>query len=113
MGILVSFAIPSYRHYMLKTHRQMAISDLLQIALLEERYHQKHQSYTPNIEELNFINENKFYEYYVTPMDDIPDEWVDFTFIVNAEAKNQDDSQCSNMSLDSNGKKEPIECWQA
>jgi type IV pilus assembly protein PilE len=45
VGILATIATPSYRAYMLRTHRTAAKSALLSIATSQERYYLSHRSY--------------------------------------------------------------------
>jgi type IV pilus assembly protein PilE len=66
VGILASIATPSYRSYVLRTHRTTAKSALLSIATSQERYYLSHRTYG-TIAQLDFdkyptTSENGMYD---------------------------------------------------
>src|ERR1044071_1853186 len=52
VAILATIATPSYRSYILRTHRVTAKSALLSIATSQERYYLDHRTYAPTIDAL-------------------------------------------------------------
>lgn len=49
MAILLTIAVPSYRHYMLRVHRTEAVRMLLQASMCQERIHAKQGTYDTSL----------------------------------------------------------------
>lgn len=53
-AILAAVAIPSYRQYVMKSHRSVAKSTLLEMASRQERYYTVNNAYASNATELGY-----------------------------------------------------------
>ena len=80
-AILASIAVPSYRQYVLRSHRVEATSALLRVAAAQEKFYLQNNTYTDNVgvvdglafsaddDTASFITENGWYEVTVTAAD--------------------------------------------
>lgn len=120
-AILASIAVPSYRQYVLRSHRVEATSALLRVAAAQEKFYLQNNTYTDNVgvvdglafsaddDTASFITENGWYEVTVTAAD------VDsFTLKAEPQGDQVDDSACSSFGLESTGVKSASgeKCWK-
>ncbi|OUS38221.1 hypothetical protein A9R00_10660 [Oleispira antarctica] len=54
IGILVTVAMPGYRHYVLESQRDDTMTKLLQVVQLQERFYQNNVTYTDDMAVLGF-----------------------------------------------------------
>ena len=112
IGILASIALPHYQHYILKSNRQVALADLLEIQLHEERYYSKHRTYTDSFKDLNLPLSHREYWFYITL-------YSHNAYLVQAEPFTksrqendvEDNTKCDLLSLNHQGLKRPSICW--
>ena len=64
VGVLAAVGVPTYRNYMMRTHRTEAKSALLRLAAQQERFYLQNNTYTNNFVALGFpgpVSENSVY----------------------------------------------------
>ena len=54
VGVLAAIGVPTYRQYMMRTHRTEAKSALLRLAAQQERFYLQNNTYTNNLAALGF-----------------------------------------------------------
>jgi len=110
-AVLAAIAVPSYRQFVLRSHRVEAKSALLNVATEQEKYYLQRNRYANDGElvkapvkgGLGFTRntENGWYSLAVTADDDDnPQEW---TVAAQAEGNQRNDSKCKYFSIDSAG----------
>ncbi len=112
MGILASIALPNYQRHILKSNRQIALANLLEIQLSEERYYSRHHSYTDSFKDLGLPLSHRDYWFYITL-------YSHNTYLVQAEtftrSRQENDEEghvkCDLLSLNHQGFKNPKICW--
>ena len=111
VAMLAMIAIPSYKNHVHSSRRLTAISELLQLQLLQSRYRTTHTSYATT-EQLGMRQEDDYYSYSVKDVSAT-------SYTLNATAKvgtsqindTRDGTSCSTLTLNqSNTKTLPI-CW--
>jgi type IV pilus assembly protein PilE len=123
VAILAGIAVPSYRNYVLRSHRVEATAALLKVAAAQEKFYLQNNTYTENVGKVaglglstddntdNFATENGWYKITVTDADTE-------AFSVKAEAQAKDgqtdDIECLEFTLESSGKKTASGdgCWK-
>jgi len=121
VAILAGIAVPSYRTYVLRSHRVEATAALLRVAAAQEKFYLQNNTYTENVGDVsglgfsttddvdNFITENGWYKITVTDADNE-------SFAVTAEAQGDqvNDTDCTDFSLESTGAKDASgeSCWK-
>ena len=121
VAILAGIAIPSYRNYVLRSHRIEATAALLKVAAAQEKFYLQNNTYTDNVGDVaglgfsttddtdNFATENGWYTITVTAADN-----EGFTLTAEAEGDQVNDADCTDFSLESSGKKTASgeNCWK-
>jgi len=121
VAILAGIAVPSYRNYVLRSHRVEATAALLRVAAAQEKFYLQNNTYTENVGDVsglgfsttddvdNFITDNGWYKITVTDADNE-------SFAVTAEAQGDqvNDTDCTEFSLESTGAKDASgeSCWK-
>ncbi len=122
IGILVSYGIPSYERYVVKSKRTAAQSALLKLAASEEKHNANYNQYTINISgsgtdgnslglgTAEFMQASDNYSYAITGVNG-------YTISATAKAgtsqvKDNYGINCTNISLNSLGQKVPLACWR-
>lgn len=111
VAVLATIAVPSYRQFVLRSHRVEAKSALLNIATEQEKFYLQRNRFANDDELVNAPvdgglgftrnTENGWYSLNVTADDDAnPQEW---TAAAQAEGNQQDDAKCRYFSVDSTG----------
>ena len=111
VAILASIAVPSYRQYVLRSHRVEAKATLLNVATEQEKFYLQRNRYANDNELVatkadgglgfNRDTENSWYRLTLDPDDDAnPQAW---TIEATANGTQQDDEGCRFFSLDSTG----------
>ena len=118
VGILAAFAVPSYRQYLLRTHRAEAKSALLNLAAAQEKFYLQNNTYAeddaladapPAGLGLSDTTENGYYSIEITAAD------ADgFSATATAENGQADDGHCATFTIDQAGSKTATsaDCWQ-
>ena len=121
VAILASIAVPSYRNYVLRSHRVEATAALLKVAAAQEKFYLQNNTYTENVGDVaglgfstddvtdNFPTENGWYKITVTDADN-----ESFTLTAEAQGDQVNDSDCSEFTLESSGAKSATgeSCWK-
>jgi type IV pilus assembly protein PilE len=125
VAILAGIAVPSYRNYVLRSHRVEATSALLRVAAAQEKFYLQNNTYTKNLGKVSglgfsdsdsvatFLTENGWYE--IEAKDPVSGDLLD-GFILTATAKGDqvNDADCTSFTLESSGKKTAStdKCWR-
>jgi type IV pilus assembly protein PilE len=121
VAILAGIAIPSYRNYVLRSHRVEATAALLRLAAAQEKFYLQNNTYTTNVGDVNglaftdadstdkYDTENGWYEVKVTAADNEA-----FTLTAAAKGDQVNDADCTSFGLESSGKKTAStdKCWK-
>jgi len=121
VAILAGIAVPSYRNYVLRSHRIEATSALLKVAAAQEKFYLQNNTYTDNVGDVaglgfsttddtdNFVTDNGWYTITVT---DAYNEG--FTLTAEAEGDQANDTDCTDFTLESSGAKSASGdgCWK-
>lgn len=101
IAILSAIAIPSYRKYVVRSHRVDAQRALLDLAGRQERFFYSNNAYTATLSDLAGTASMAGQYYSVS----IPSaSSTDYTMTATAAGTQQrDDSQCQSMSIDRSG----------
>ena len=112
MGILLTLAVPSYQHYMLRVHRTEAIRMLLQASMCQQRIYASRGNYDTN----QCRPGSEYQRYQITYQS--PDT-QGRTYLAMASPKGaQLADACGSLSLDQNGTRNisgmsssTMKCW--
>jgi type IV pilus assembly protein PilE len=121
VAILAGIAVPSYRNYVLRSHRIEATSALLKVAAAQEKFYLQNNTYTDNVGDVAglgfsttddtgaFVTENGWYTITVTAADN-----EGFTLTAEAEGDQVNDADCTDFTLESSGAKSASGdgCWK-
>jgi len=110
VAILMSLSVAVYRQHMHKVYRKTAISDLLQLQLVEERYH-THYGHYADASKIT-LPTNQQYRFIIS-------EVSDTHYLLSAIAKTdsmqvddeKDGQSCASLALDQKNKRMPQVCW--
>ena len=127
ISILASIAVPSYRSYLLRTHRTGATAALLRIQAAQEKFFLANNRYSTSIDGLpkdgglgipKTTDNGAFYEISLEPS-------TDTTYTVHAKpgstSGQKSDKKCVEFTIDQNGKRaatntggtdNTVECWR-
>jgi len=121
VAILAAIAVPSYRQYILRSHRVEAITALNNLAAAQEKFYLQNNTYTaeagPPPDGLGFAEndgdtfttENGWYDIEITAAD--TDTWS-ATATATAKDGQDGDTDCAAFTLDAAGAKSgPLKCW--
>jgi type IV pilus assembly protein PilE len=115
LALLASIAVPSYRQYLLRSHRVEATSALLALAAAQEKFYLQNNTYTDKLTDappgglgLQETTENGFY---TIDIDDADEEG--YTATATATGGQADDSHCATFTIDQSGAKTATssDCW--
>jgi type IV pilus assembly protein PilE len=121
VAILAGIAVPSYRNYVLRSHRIEATAALLKVAAAQEKFYLQNNTYTDNVGDVaglgfstdddtdEFVTENGWYTITVTAADN-----EGFTLTADALGDQVNDTDCTSFTLESSGKKTAStnKCWK-
>jgi type IV pilus assembly protein PilE len=118
-GILMAVALPSYRNFVLKSHRTEARSTLLDIAARQERFVAQHNRYSLDLVSSNELNlgrttsQEGYYTLSITPGATLS---INTSYLITATAIGNQirDSHCLEFTYDSLGTKSSspsLNCW--
>jgi len=120
ISILAVIAIPSYDAYVLRSNRVAAKTFLNKVALDEQRYYVNNRTYAKLSDLSGYtadtigIDRNQnvvtagsgIYDITVTSF-----SATDFTLKATAKNRQTSDTGCTELTLDGNGAKTPLDCW--
>ena len=115
VGVLMAIALPSYKDYVLKSHRTDAHSSLVDIAARQERFVAQRNTYTLEISANNGLSMGRITSaegYYDLTVEACGDG-IDTCYLIKANATGSQmaDTDCAEMTYDSVGAKVPAACW--
>ena len=114
VGILAAIAYPSYMQYLLTSSRAQAVTELTEIANLQEQYYLDHNRYAASLDQLGYptaviTTENGRFNVQVSSTD------REINFVATATAINQqlNDTACLTFSLNYQQRKTATssDCW--
>jgi type IV pilus assembly protein PilE len=108
ISILAAVAIPSYRRYVVRSHRVDAQRALTELAARQERYLYSNNAYATSLPAIGGSSAMAG-SYYVVTLDPAAASSAGTTFKAIASAtgsQRQDDKQCQTLSLDQAGRQE-------
>lgn len=115
LGLLASFAIPGFNHYMIRTHRIDGHLALLDLANRMEKYYQEHGTYqrasiqtgTTNDILTTRLSPNGLYQLAITHLSE-----SEYTLQATAIGTQSADKECSTITYDHLGRKGlGAQCW--
>ena len=115
VGILASIAVPSYRAYLLRSHRVEATAALLNLAAAQEKFYLQNNTYTTKLEDappdglgLQAVTANDFYDIAIDSADA-----AGFQATATAKGGQADDSHCAEFTIDQTGTRTATstDCW--
>jgi type IV pilus assembly protein PilE len=109
LSILISIAYPSYVDHVRRTRRADAMTGLTEMANLQERYYTQKFQYATDITNLNHggVSPDGYYNLSI-PSNSL----TSYTLTATANAPQDQDIDCTTMTLRSNGVKAPDTCWK-
>jgi type IV pilus assembly protein PilE len=115
VAVLASIALPSYRQFVLRSHRTEATAALLALAAAQEKFYLQNDTYTDELTDappgglgLQATTENGFYTIEIDAADA-----TGFTATAAAAGGQTDDDHCAEFSIDQAGSKSAThaDCW--
>jgi type IV pilus assembly protein PilE len=128
IAILASIAVPTYRSYVLRTHRTTATATLLRVQQAQEKFFLSNNVYSTKLSDANkdgglgipaTTDNGEFYDVAFAAGGSA----TAYTVVAKARAatKQTDDTRCAQFSIDQNGKRlassatgtdTTTECWR-
>ncbi len=115
VGVLAAIAVPSYRAYLLRSHRVEATTALLNLAAAQEKFYLQNNTYTTELEDappvglgLPAATANDFYDIAIDAADA-----AGFQATATAKGGQTDDSHCAEFTIDQAGTRTATstDCW--
>jgi type IV pilus assembly protein PilE len=115
VAVLASIAVPSYRAYLLRSHRVEATAALLNLAAAQEKFYLQNNTYTTELVDappdglgLRAVTENGYYDIAIDSADA-----AGFEATATAKGGQADDSHCADFTIDETGTKTATntDCW--
>lgn len=118
VAILAAVAIPSYRKYVVRSHRMDAQRALTELAARQERFLYSNNSYADSVSALGGTS-SMAGSYYTVSVDPASATTTTYTVVATAVgSQHDDDTQCQTLSLDQAGRQESTgstandpKCW--
>ena len=116
VGILMGIALPSYRDYVLRSHRTEAHSSLVDIAARQKRFVAQRNAYTGLISPANELNMGTTTTpegHYTLGVEACDNGTLATCYLITATATGSqvNDTGCTAITYDSAGTKGPAACW--
>ena len=114
-GILAVIAVPSYRAFLLRSHRVEATAALLKLSAAQEQFYLQNNTYTTALEDappdglgMQAVTQNDFYDIAIDSADA-----AGFQATATAKGGQADDSHCAEFTIDQAGTKTATstDCW--
>ena len=115
VALLALIAVPSYRSYLLRSHRVEAAAALLALSAAQEKFYLQNNTYTteltdapPNGLGMQAVTENGFYDIAIDAADA-----TGFAATATAKGGQADDTHCASFTIDETGAKTATntDCW--
>ncbi len=107
VALLATVALPSYRQFLLRSHRVEAKAALLNLAAAQEKFYLQNNTYTTELADappdglgLGATTENGYYTIAISAADA-----DSFTATATAAGGQADDTHCANFTIDETGLK--------
>ena len=107
VAILTLIAVPSYRSYLLRSHRVEASAALLALSAAQEKFYLQNNTYTDKLDDapptglgLQAVTENGYYDIAIGSADA-----AGFDATATAKGGQLDDTQCKTFTIDETGTK--------
>ena len=116
VAILASIAVPSYRQYVLRSHRTEAKAALMNVAAAQEKFYLQNNTYTDNLSDAPptglGIPGTTEHGYYTVAIEAGADETA-FTVTATPTGGQAADTRCASFSIDQAGVKTATntDCW--
>jgi type IV pilus assembly protein PilE len=107
VAILAAIALPSYRQYVIRSHRRAAQTSMVDIANREQQYFVGNREYA-STSELGYALPTEVSEYYTYDIDMNPSGPPNFTITFTPQGGQAGDG---NLILTSEGVKTPLNKW--
>ena len=116
VGVLMAIALPSYKDYVLRSHRTDAHSSLIDIAARQERFVAQRNTYTLEISAdtgLTLGRTTSAEGYYDLTVAPCAGGTLATCYLITATATGSQvaDTECATLNYDSVGAKGPAACW--
>ena len=116
IGVLMAIALPSYKDYVLRSHRTEAHSSLVDIAARQERFVAQRNLYTTEISADTGLNRGSITTaegYYTLGVEACATGTIATCYAITATATGSQlgDTGCTEITYDSAGTKGPAACW--
>jgi type IV pilus assembly protein PilE len=121
LALIAALAVPSYRQYVLRSHRVEATTALMQLAAAQEKFYLQNDTYTTNLgapptglglsaDAAKWLTESGWYEIAVTAADD---ESYSATATIKAGGGQDADTACTSFTVTSTGARSATQskCW--
>ncbi|UGB39087.1 type IV pilin protein [Frateuria soli] len=106
VAILAAVAIPSYRRYVVRSHRTDAQRALTELAARQERFLYSNNTYADSVSALGGSS-SMAGSYYRVSVDPASASTTTYTVVATAlGSQHDDDKQCQTLSLDQAGRQE-------
>jgi type IV pilus assembly protein PilE len=118
IAILASIAVPSYRRYVVRSHRVDAQRALTELAARQERFLYSNNAYSSDLADLG-VDSSVAGTYYSVAIDPANTSSTAFKLVATATGtQKRDDAQCQTLSLDQAGRQgstgttaDDPDCW--
>ena len=118
VAILAAVAIPTYRGYVVRSHRVDAQRALTELAARQERFLYSNNSYADSVSDLGGSS-SMAGSYYTVKVDPASATTTTYTVVATAVgSQHDDDKQCQTLSLDQAGRQKSTgstaddpKCW--
>jgi len=116
IGILTAIAVPSYRIYILKSHRSDGTNTLLAMQLGQERYRMNNTSYGTLAQTWSNVSSSENGYYLLSISNNTTNTYtLTATAVGDQSSDNQDGTSCSTLTLTFSNNattKSPAACWR-
>lgn len=107
IGILASIVLPSYTDYLRSSRRADAQSDMLKIQLGMEKWRANNNTYSSNLSDAGFTDNNPYYGYTITVTSASA-----YSIAATAGGDQANDTGCTSLTLNQSSLKGPAACWK-
>lgn len=114
ISILASIGYSSYSGYMVEARRGEAVSSLLEISQMQEKYYLDNNQYAADRGTLGIEQDTSGGNYQITIDSELNNGLWTHEALAQPKSGGQQasDSVCANIRLYSDGRRTPTECWE-
>jgi len=114
LALIISYALPNYREYVLRSNRVQAQNTLLEIAGQFEKHYANTNAYPTSltgggVTGLNLDAGYLNWDNYEVTMNNAAGAWTLTATAVNTQTQ---DTACASLQFNNLGQKTPIDCWE-